>query len=564
MRRFLFTLCIVSCAFSAMAIERTSAELERIALAQLQKASTAAQAKRAGVGRTLSVKLTVQTDQIAVYTGDGLGSVLISKDDQFVPVLGYTDAVITDFDALPCCMKWWLGEMEQQMQTATAKTETPYQLMAEQSAGYTVTPEIVTTKWGQSGAYGAFTPEIDGENPPAGCVATAMAQIMNYNQWPKKAQFTGSYSIDGGKTTKTVKVNTTYSYPLQKAYGSYSVDGSEDNISSMTYPLTAVKKIGWLLRDCGYASDMSYTLNGSGTTTVEAAAGAVNFMSYPKESIKSYLRTFYTDDEWHNLAYSDIMQGYPVLYGGNDSSFGGHAFVAHGIDANGLLAVNWGWNGYYDGYYVMDAMNPTGYSFDTYQMLVTGWHPTALSSDRFISQWVADATTFKYDSETKTYTVGTEGFFNYSPQTFTGTVAMCFEDESDHSTNYIDILTETDGSVATYYGFSLADADLTEDVDFLQKGHTYKVYFTSQDKEEETPQMLRTTGGRFYYTLTIAADGTVTIGNAEIDTTSGISTASLPTAEQSQSDAIFNLQGQRISKPAKGIYIQNGRKFTSR
>lgn len=40
------------------------------------------------------------------------------------------------------------------------------------------------------------------------------------------------------------------------------------------------------------------------------------------------------------------------------SSGGGHAFVCDGADGNGLYHINWGWNGYQDGYFDITILNP--------------------------------------------------------------------------------------------------------------------------------------------------------------------------------------------------------------
>ena len=75
---------------------------------------------------------------------------------------------------------------------------------------------MLTTKWGQDGAYSLKTPIINGHHAPTGCMATAMAQILYY--WKSTA---GAAALDA-YTTKTKSINmpalpaTTFNYDLMK------------------------------------------------------------------------------------------------------------------------------------------------------------------------------------------------------------------------------------------------------------------------------------------------------------------------------------------------------------
>lgn len=51
----------------------------------------------------------------SVYGNDSQGFVIVSRDDSFTAVIGYSD---TKFDAnsLPCGMRWWLETISAQME----------------------------------------------------------------------------------------------------------------------------------------------------------------------------------------------------------------------------------------------------------------------------------------------------------------------------------------------------------------------------------------------------------------------------------------------------------------
>ena len=71
----------------------------------------------------------------------------------------------------------------------------------------------------------------------------------------------------------------------------------------------------------------------------------------------------------------------------------------------------------------------------------------------------------------------------------------------------------------------------------------------------------------------IKSDGTEVSGAISVGWGCTVTSESTPKTTAIQSiqinesdadDAIYNLQGQRIAKPYKGIYIQNGRKFIAK
>ena len=54
---------------------------------------------------------------------------------------------------------------------------------------------LVTTRWSQGAPYNDLCPMEGDARTLTGCVATAMAQVMYYHQWPEKASGKGSYTI---------------------------------------------------------------------------------------------------------------------------------------------------------------------------------------------------------------------------------------------------------------------------------------------------------------------------------------------------------------------------------
>lgn len=72
------------------------------------------------------------------------------------------------------------------------------------------------------------------------------------------------------------------------------------------------------------------------------------------------------------MVYQEIDAQRPILYTGVDATNGGHAFVLDGYDSDGLVHINWGWNGSEDGYFDIAKLNPANYAFSLQQGMIVG------------------------------------------------------------------------------------------------------------------------------------------------------------------------------------------------
>lgn len=555
----------------ALAAERSESELKSIAKRQLGLSArrlSAAAVNRVSSG-SLQLARTFEDGGLVVYADQQAGSVIMSKDDRFPAVLGYTAGVIDGKTPLPCCMKWWIGEMNRQMEAAARQgeaTDTDVQTDDVLAVSHSVVTPMVTTKWAQGSPYNFHCPAIGDEKAVTGCGATALAQICNFNEFPKSASFAATYYTQSGntKTSHTANVSSTYKYPLNKAYGYYSVDGSTSNIANISYAPAEQKYIGALCRDCGYALNMVYGVDASGSSPFDTPVAATECLGYPKESIKQYWREFYTQNEWQTLVYGELAKGYPILYSGQDEKAGGHAFVVDGVDADGLVSVNWGWQGVYDGYYAMDLMAGGDYEFSDYQSITVGFRPTALSGEQEESLFASDGYTCTNGEGTEQIMLDlSKGFFNYTYQSFTGQFFLCVEDAASGDISLISFGKFTD--VAPLNGYSMSKQCIDEDLQaVVQKGHTYKLYCASATSDElgrDVVQKFRVPGGAIYFTMTVDNAGKMRITGNTID---DIITAIDGLKAQGKTPAdgrTYNLDGMRVGSGFRGIVIKDGKKY---
>ena len=271
------------------------------------------------------------------------GYMILSADDSTPALLGYSDCGSFDASSMPDNLRWWLDEYARQI---------AYAAQSDDEAGDAtiisrpdVAPKL-TTLWDQIQPYNDQTPFCNGLPCPTGCVATAMAQIMNWHKWPEKptgqksfnSYYIGNLSIDFDQLT----------FDWDKMLDRYIQSSPQENIDA----------VATLMLACGYAAEMTYHNNSSGATGYNAVNGMMTHFGYSK-AMSLECRQWYEIDEWDSLVYAELTENGPVYYEGNGDG-GGHAFVCDGYDsATGLFHFNWGWSGSGNGYYRLSALNPT-------------------------------------------------------------------------------------------------------------------------------------------------------------------------------------------------------------
>ena len=477
--------------------ERSAEEMRACAL---QKLSPVHEVKGlSGSNKAYAISEVLRNEAVVVFApSDGDGFAIVSRDDAYPDVIGYGTA---HFDAtdLPCCLSWWLQQATSCMRKGTSY-RAPQKHMAHKAVS-----SIISTKWGQGMPYNNLAPIMNGRHAPAGCVATAMAQILNYNQYPSETDFSGRYRTGGEETVKTEFVHSTYTYPYKKAYGYYYPEGyvSEEDYIREDYTDDEAQQIATLLRDCGYAIEMNYADGGSGASLYVAADALLRKFGYSEQAIMFYMRNFYSDEEWHDIVLKELELGYPVIYGGSDEEQGGHAFVVHGCDEDGLVYVNWGWDGSCDGFYNMDLMNPTGYEFSGGQHLVTGLRPQPLTSDHGHSLLVVTEPYTLRTARSRIAAYFSSPAYNLAPVDLYGRIALIMEDIDTGERTITDIIDPGTGPRTNYTVFD----GLTQTNATGERGHHYHVYIASLQDTEQEWQPIRTYGGAFYYDLFVTEAG---------------------------------------------------------
>ena len=149
-------------------------------------------AKSAVTGTTSATGTASCTAYYAFNNESGKGFVIISGDDRTDAVLGYSDSGTYNEDSLPENMKAWLQGYVRQIRYIdsigiTSEAAAKAKSSASTVALHKAVEPMLQTKWGQGAPYNNLCPLIDGKRCYPGCVATALAQVMYYHQWPQDA-----------------------------------------------------------------------------------------------------------------------------------------------------------------------------------------------------------------------------------------------------------------------------------------------------------------------------------------------------------------------------------------
>ena len=315
-----------------------------------------------------------------VFNNPDGGWAIISADDRVNPVIGYSESGSFNLSDMPDNLKQWLNDMEEAIDdvrslniepTASVKNawESPQLLLGSPGTKRKV---LSTALWSQSSPYNDLCPIATGESKRsvAGCVATAMAIICQYNKWPEHGKgFIGDYTTDSRKTYIP-------GYSIDNHYYNWSLMDTTD-ASESGWTTEQKHEVAKLTYDCGVMARMDYTSTGSSAADVDMLNGFRNHLSYPYAVMIK--RSSYTLSEWYSIICREIDEGRVTMYGGKNST-SGHAFVCDGYEIDGTgfkLHFNWGNGGNYNGFFydIRDMIVTESLSFPNNHTAIIGLAP---------------------------------------------------------------------------------------------------------------------------------------------------------------------------------------------
>lgn len=305
---------------------------------------------------------TTSTPAIYVFNTEktGCGWVIVSGDDRTQQVLGYNDCGSYDESNVPHNMQWWLSQYVEEIASLDESENNDLPVLGSfESNNYNDPPKVdalsplIQTKWNQGYPYNFQCPMIGSISCVTGCVATAMAQVMYYHQWPQTTSKTiPSYYWQNGRTTLEPLDTTSFDWnAMKKTYNS-------DDTSPTDSANAAVAR---LMRYCGQAVRINYgKLNTGGSGGNHYCEVWPEYFRYSTKARKLF-RSDYSFSQWTSFILSELQANRPVIYTGLEYNTG-HSFICDGYDGNGYFHFNWGWSGNKDGYFLLTSLNPNATS----------------------------------------------------------------------------------------------------------------------------------------------------------------------------------------------------------
>jgi len=216
---------------------------------------------------------------------------------------------------------------------------------------------LLTTAWHQDSPYNLLCPQGDGGRCVVGCVATAVAQIMKFHNWPPQGTGSHGYHWNGdtscGRTSPGMWLQASYSDAYDWLHMPNNCSGGCNETE-----LAALSELSY---EVGVSVEMDYGVCGSGASS-GAVLTAMPTYFYYDSSIRMAYRSSYTAQTWFNLIQAEIDAGQPTYYAFRYDAGSGHAVVCDGWRiSEGLnqYHINYGWGGSYTGWYTVDEIYHT-------------------------------------------------------------------------------------------------------------------------------------------------------------------------------------------------------------
>ena len=310
-----------------------------------------------GLEMTLAYTANIERGEACFYVFNvgNDGFVILSADDFYRPIIGYSENGKFDYNAIPPALRDYLDgivearSMNRTTQNAAAPDVAADWRMLEKTGrlvsrhGGRGTGYFVTTKWDQSYPYNCCCPDDpagSGGHAIVGCLATAMSQLMRF--WAYPAQGQGShcyYHEDYGEICADFGA-TTYDWD------------NMPNVLASSDPDEMKLATGTLCFHCGVSIDMGYGPDGSGGGSGGIPTVMHQYFNYC-DAIVQLRRDDFETETWKSMVREQFDMGWPMYYGGCQDD-GCHAFICDGYDDYDMFHFNLGWAGSSDGWYLID------------------------------------------------------------------------------------------------------------------------------------------------------------------------------------------------------------------
>lgn len=493
--------------------------------------------------------------EAGVYVFEAPSSLLVVSAESETPaLLGYSENYKAN-EPLPPAMIAMLNLYAEEIQALRSGNVIEAKEPAASRADFAPIEPICKTQWNQNAPYNNNAPIISGQKTYTGCVATAMAQVLKTYEYP--AQCTGgnfTYAWTNGNKNLTLNFsNVTLAWA--------DMLDNYDEGSTTSAQRSAVAK---LMQAVGYASQMNYGADASGTQSIHCLVGLLRNFDYDCTS-RFVQRAWFTLADWQKLIYDELAAGRPVYYDGqNTAELVGHAFVVDGYSSDGFYHLNWGWGGHLDGYFQLTALDPNG------QQGIGGSGGGYSEGCSAIVNLTPGKTTAEEDVPL-TFAI-TAGDVNYSPASVAQgrTVSISFSDEGilvnympfEVSDIYLALkMTAADGTayygafsgpinnLKTQYGYRTLSLDLPRGL--AAGSYTLQICVMRKGANDDRAYDVYGDVSKQWRRTAVVTGNMIKIGDY-VEPESAIEQVNAADAPVE----FFDLGGRRVANPGRGIYVR--------
>ena len=293
-----------------------------------------------------------------VVTFGRAGFVIVSDDETAAPILGYSFTSAFPADTSHPLRSWLLPAY------ASARPGRLKSGLGTLAATDRMVLPLVSAQWGQGDSWNRYCPaDSAGRRSLAGCVAVAMAQVMEKWQWPP-----------------TGYGNITYTPEQHPDYGELTAIFDTTNYRwNRMHDIYPTGDAALLIYHAGVATFMNYDPSLSSTSVDRFAVAALinNFRYNPGMVFRNMDGMPFTD--WTRMLRQELDNSRPVVYAGTTpDGRSSHAFNIDGYRNDTWFHFNWGWSGAGDGWYTLDAMAGGNSAFTTMQGAIFGVQPEGM------------------------------------------------------------------------------------------------------------------------------------------------------------------------------------------
>ena len=172
---------------------------------------------------------------------------IVSGDEKLPSILAYSDSGNFDSNNIPPAVKYWLQTYVTQLKNEQALSDNKSLKSQIEYKEDGVSPLLQNIQWGQAQPYNELCPIVYKEKTLTGCVATAMAQVMHYYQYPTVAKG----NIDYNSITNNLHITHDFSkdyFDWENMLPSYNGTYSEKQANAVSV----------LMASCGASVKMDY------------------------------------------------------------------------------------------------------------------------------------------------------------------------------------------------------------------------------------------------------------------------------------------------------------------